>query len=723
MSGNPIKSNHFQSKLHSFAQYLPEGYTYQMLITNDKGQAEDFVFLDVNPAFEKIAGVKSESIIGKRATEVFSRLKTSDFDWISFLGHATLSGRTYDITKFVDVFDRWCRIIVYSPENMRSIIIFQDKTPEIQSAKELERLRILRAMFDEHSAIMLLIEPITGRIINANCAASAFYGYSRDKLKHMRIGEISPPFQEEIKRRYFENQNQENQYLVFSHRLSNGERRTVDVYSSSIHINGKTYCYMIIFDVTNREKYREELYREKELLSLTLDSIEDGVVTVDRDGKITLMNKAAQRITGLNEGVTQNIDISEIFRLKNEVTGKPVESPIVKALRTGRMVQMDNNTVLINRQGASIPVADSSAPIKDEQGNTLGAVMIFRDVTREREQRYMSYHDELTGLYNRRFVIEELKRLNTTRQLPLSIIVGDVNGLKMTNDAFGHAMGDKLLKKAAAALKAGCRKEDIIARWGGDEFLILLPQTPAHVAKNIVQRIKKSLSQRSRGLIQLSISLGYAVKETKDEKFADVLQEAEKWMYRNKLLDVKSYRSAIIKTLLTTLYENSTETEEHSQRMQKNCLAIGAKLNLSNEELNELSLFAMLHDIGKIGVHHQILQKPGPLTPKEWEEVHRHPEIGYRITINIPELSNIAEYILLHHERWDGTGYPKGLKGEEIPLFCRILAVADAYDVMTNGRVYKAACDTDSAIEELKRNAGTQFDPKIVDLFTKICKN
>jgi diguanylate cyclase (GGDEF)-like protein/PAS domain S-box-containing protein len=558
-----------------------------------------------------------------------------------------------------------------------------------------------------------------------NHAAGAFYGYSREKLKSMRIDEISPSFHEEIKRRHLANLDRE-QYYVYPHRLSSGELRMVDVYSSPIHVGDQAYCYMIIVDVTAREKYKEELSNKKELLSLTLESIGDGVVTTDTDGRITSMNRAAQKITGWEERESWNLHFNDVFKLQNEETGKPVENPIAKALQTGSVTEMSGHTVLINKQGAAVPVADSAAPIKDERGNTFGAVMVFRDVTREREQqrqiRYMSYHDELTGLYNRRFAIEEAKRLNKDRQLPLAVIIGDVNGLKITNDAFGHAVGDKLLKKVAAALKASCREEDVIARWGGDEFLVLLPNACAQTARNVVQRMKKSFSQRSRGLMQVSVSLGYAVKEAPDEKMVEVLKEAERWMYRNKLLDAKSYRSTILNTLLATLYENSVETEEHSKRLQNCCFAIGKKLKLSNEELSELSLLAALHDIGKIGIHHQILQKPGRLTPKEWEEIRRHPEIGYRITKNIPELSIVAEYILLHHERWDGSGYPKGLKGEEIPLLCRILAVVDAFDVMTHGRVYRAACDTESAIAELKKNAGTQFDPKIVDLFIKTCK-
>jgi HD-GYP domain-containing protein (c-di-GMP phosphodiesterase class II) len=143
-------------------------------------------------------------------------------------------------------------------------------------------------------------------------------------------------------------------------------------------------------------------------------------------------------------------------------------------------------------------------------------------------------------------------------------------------------------------------------------------------------------------------------------------------LYHKKLTEGKSHRSTIINTLLATLYENSIGTDEHSKRLECYCLNMGVQLNLSAEELNELSLLARLHDIGKIGIHHDILQKPGPLTADEWEEIRRHPEIGYRIVKNIPELSMVAEYILLHHERWDGKGYPKGNKENEIPLLCRI---------------------------------------------------
>lgn len=187
-----------------------------------------------------------------------------------------------------------------------------------------------------------------------------------------------------------------------------------------------------------------------------------------------------------------------------------------------------------------------------------------------------------------------------------------------------------------------------------------------------------------------------------------------------RLMDSNSYQIAITNTLLSMLYEKSSETEKHSKRMENYCYSIGEKLQLSSKEMNELSLLALLHDIGKLCINPNILQKPGSLTPVEWEEMKLHTELGCRIVQAIPGLERVADLILSHHEHWDGNGYPSGLKGEEIPLQCRILAVADAFDAMTNDRVYRKAMNREEAILEIERNAGTQFDPEITSLFIKI---
>lgn len=460
--------------------------------------------------------------------------------------------------------------------------------------------------------------------------------------------------------------------------------------------------------------------------SAILNSIGDGVVTTDKAGLITSLNRTTQDLTGWNEQEMKGKHFTSLFRPSREGLVKKTDDPTAKALLSGKVIGLANHSVLVDKQGNAIPITGSASSIKDDDGNVHGVVIIFHDMRQEVAPQdqilYLSYHDALTGLYNRRYVMKEAKRLNTSKQMPLSVIIGDVNGLKMTNDAFGHEVGDKLLKKVARTMESSCRKTDMVSRWGGDEFLILLPKTSMEEARAVIRKMRKSLERKSSGVMQLSVSLGYAMKKDKSEKWMDILKEAEKWMYRKKLLEEKSYRSMIITTLLATLYEKSTETEEHSKRLENYCLAIGRKLRLMAEELNELSLLAMLHDIGKIGIHQSILQKPGPLSSEEWEEIRHHPEIGYRIVKNTPELSMVAEYILLHHERWDGKGYPMGYKEKSIPLLCRILAVADAYDVMIQGRVYKLPLSHEEAIAELKRNAGTQFDPQIVDLFIKtIC--
>jgi HD-GYP domain-containing protein (c-di-GMP phosphodiesterase class II) len=183
------------------------------------------------------------------------------------------------------------------------------------------------------------------------------------------------------------------------------------------------------------------------------------------------------------------------------------------------------------------------------------------------------------------------------------------------------------------------------------------------------------------------------------------------------LLEQSSAHSAIVSSIKATLFEKSHETEEHAQRLIALSKEVGIALNLSQAELDKLELLASLHDIGKVGVRDDILTKPDKLNEKEWIEIKRHPEIGYRIAMSSPELAPIAEGILCHHEWWNGKGYPQGLCGESIPLISRIVSVVDAYDAMTNDRPYRKALDQELAIEIIKQNAGSQFDPQIVKFF------
>jgi len=333
---------------------------------------------------------------------------------------------------------------------------------------------------------------------------------------------------------------------------------------------------------------------------------------------------------------------------------------------------------------------------------------------------YLSFHDKLTGLYNRAYFEEELSRLDNERFLPVSLIIGDVNGLKLINDAFGHQQGDKFLARAAELIRQQCRKSDVVARWGGDEFAVLLPNTNSEAAVRICEKIRQSCQRSPKKPVQLSVALGTATKEDKDQDIDRVLKNAEDWMYKYKMMEGKTIRSRILNSLEKTLWETAYETEEHGKHLQKYLLKMALELKLSDPEIDDLMLLASFHDVGKIAVSNAILSKPAKLTAREWEAVKKHSEIGYRIALATPEISAIADPILHHHEWWDGTGYPRGLRGEKIPLASRMLSLVDAYDVKRNIRPYKKAKSRAQALKEIKEASGRQFDPALVKLFFKL---
>lgn len=348
-------------------------------------------------------------------------------------------------------------------------------------------------------------------------------------------------------------------------------------------------------------------------------------------------------------------------------------------------------------------------------------VFIGRDITdsieKDKEIRYLSYHDKLTGLYNRAFFEEEIKRLDRDRNLPISIIMGDTNGLKLINDVFGHSAGDRLIKSTADILTKSCRGEDIIARWGGDEFIILLPSTPSEITREIINRIQSHFKVEQFDSNYLNISLGYAVKTDNSTSISDTIREAENDMYRNKSMEGQEVRRLIVGSLIDHLYDGNIEVKHHMERLKTFTKKIGQKLNLPPEDMDKLNLLCEIHDIGNVSLDRGILFKVESLTNGDWKEIKKHPEIGYRIAKSIPELTNVADYILHHHERWDGTGYPHKLKGEEIPLLSRIFTVADSFDAMTQNKPYRKAYSKEYAVEYIKKKSGTKFDPHIVDIF------
>ena len=329
----------------------------------------------------------------------------------------------------------------------------------------------------------------------------------------------------------------------------------------------------------------------------------------------------------------------------------------------------------------------------------------------------LSYHDQLTGLYNRRFYEEEQRRLDVKRSLPLSVMMLDVNGLKLTNDAFGHLAGDQLLLNVAKVIKDHCREEDIIARIGGDEFIVLLPKTGITEAKNIADRIRKGACHQKMDNVVISVSIGCATKTNENQSISDIFIRAEDQMYREKLTESQSMRNKTIQVIIKTLNEKSAREKIHSDQVALLCHKMGKVMDVDAQTLNELVTAGHLHDIGKIAIRDEVLNKSGKLTEQEYEEIKKHSESGYLILKSVDAYSSLAEDILSHHERWDGQGYPRGLKGTDIPLIARIISVTDAYEAMISQRLYRATFNHKEAREELRKYAGTQFDPDVVKVF------
>ena len=358
----------------------------------------------------------------------------------------------------------------------------------------------------------------------------------------------------------------------------------------------------------------------------------------------------------------------------------------------------------------------------------IALVLVKRQVkqkTVELQQRvteieYLSYHDKLTQLYNRHFFEAEFSRLDDSRYYPISIVMADLNGLKLVNDAFGHFAGDDMIAKAAEAIKNQCRNTDIAARWGGDEFVMIFPNTSFDKAMSIVERIQNHINTMRFDYGILSMAMGCATKVDENQSLKVVFNEAEAEMYHHKALESERIYAETIWIVIDKLFEKHKEQQIHADNVSHLAVQLAIKLDLHPDMIADIKILGRLHDIGKVVIAPEIIDKKGPLTTEEYGIMKEHTASGYRMLSMVKEFARITKGVLYHHERMDGKGYPEGLTGRHIPIEARIIGMVDAYDAMTSERTYKDAIMTvEEAIVELKKHSGTQFDPDLVKVFVE----
>lgn len=450
-------------------------------------------------------------------------------------------------------------------------------------------------------------------------------------------------------------------------------------------------------DVTEEILARENVRKSEMYYRVLLEYSSDAVLVLERDGRIRFATSSVENVTGYTpEELQGTLALSFLH---------PEDAKRVQHLfLQGEEGEVRRVEFRLKHRSGEWRVMEAIGRVLLAHPLVRGVVVTVRDVTErkraEEAVRLASFRDVLTGLYNRAYFEEELTRLNTTRVLPLSLIVGDVNGLKIVNDAFGHAEGDRLLQMVAEAFRASCRKEDVVARWGGDEFAVILPKADATVASEICARIQERLKGET-SILPVGIALGWATRGDLSQSLEDVVREAEERMYQAKLAGRERFYEGVLESFETFLEE--LLGKRYLEEMEKLALRFARRLRLSESQREQLVLLARFHEVGMI-----------PLARRgEWPGLggeallRRHTESGYFIASNIPRLAPLSEAILAHHEWWNGEGVPRGLRGEEIPLLSRIVALCTAFLEQPFAQ----------AVAYIQRESGRVFDPLLAREF------
>ncbi|AEG16988.1 diguanylate cyclase and metal dependent phosphohydrolase [Desulfofundulus kuznetsovii DSM 6115] len=494
------------------------------------------------------------------------------------------------------------------------------------------------------------------------------------------------------------------------------------------------------------------LILENLVYRLILLNTRNAIIVVHRDGRIYLINRAAEEIFGLNGRAVAGMPFEAVFTGRQRPGEVAFSYPVAAALTAGEDIcNVEQSYITTN--GWHYALLTDCLQLRDKRGRVHGVVLITRDITErkvvEEKLRGLAVRDSLTMLYNHSYFKQVLDRevaRASEQGGKLAYLMMDVDNFKSYNDQFGHPAGDELLRQLARLLEKNVRQVDIVGRYGGDEFAVILPGADQAVAVEVGERLRRAIADYPfpyRELMpggRITVSVGVSCFPGDASSAAELIRQADEAMYnakRNAKNRVEVWFSAFkeleldwpgerdvlysIGGLLAMVNNKDRYTYGHSEKVAHYATALARATGLAPEEVKKIKVAAFLHDLGKVDIPEEILNKPGPLSEAEKELCQCHPVIGAEIVQQIKSLEEMVPLIRHHHERYDGKGYPDGLAGEAIPLGARIIAIADSFDAMTTNRPYRRAKTHREALEEIRKEAGRQFDPHLAELFVTRC--
>jgi len=704
---------------------LPDGIAYLILKGTSRGaapttpQVKEWTIEACNSAFASILDADCERMRGLPAIEAFGAalaLVTGD-SWDALLAQAASCGETLYAEARSARGARWYQAAIRADGGGGLFTSWRDITEPKSAYLALEASEHTFRMLIDRSREAFIVAQ--GDVLKyANPSALELTGYSREELMQKPFWEMILPesraeAEYEIARLWQGQRRLDRLPIAIATR--DGSVKWVEVSGARVEWEGCPAMLTMGVDITRRKLAEEQLAKFKEVA----DKAMFGLAIADMDGNLIYINQsfADAHGYGLEELLGSPLGLlytgsqeRQMAELKHELlaTGGFVGREIWHKHRSGRTYPMlMTGSLLRDRDGKPDCMVFSALDISDQK--------------RHQDQlRYFGFHDQLTGVYNRAYLDEELKRLASGRRHPVSIISADLNGLKLVNDTMGHAAGDELLITVAGLIQSALRSSDVVARTGGDEFAVVLPSTPEEAATEVAHRIALAVERHSEqaGKWPVSLSIGVATSLTPETSLARTAQLADSRMYQDKVTRRAGQLGRTAGALLTALARQTGLPAGYAQDLAGTAQKVGSRLGLSAQQLSDLALLVQFHDLGKVATSGNNLRKrraAGVGSPEtEAETARLHPEIGFRLASSIPELVGIADLILKHRERWDTMGYPLGIGGEDIPLVARVFAVAQAYAALIHGWPEGEPMARADAVAEVSSHAGTRYDPQVV---------